>query len=149
MQHSTHEYLSIDHSDQLKFGAQHRSPLDESRCMPTITVQYNNELSKHQNFTFFVTNQTLWYFFSLRNGKNGRKKVSVSACSIMYWVWLYITGIILCMHRTNEGWRYTVMSSLIGLAYTQKDPYNIMLSTAPLLWLAFFIMLIPKLSSKY
>ena len=32
------------------------------------------------------------------------------------------SGIILCMCSANERWRYIVMSSLIGWAYTQKVP---------------------------
>ena len=31
---------------------------------------------------------------------------------------------ILCMRPTNETWRYTVTSSLIGWAHTQNDPWS-------------------------
>ena len=35
---------------------------------------------------------------------------------------LVIEGIILCMHRANEGRRYSVTPSLIGWARTEADP---------------------------
>ena len=38
---------------------------------------------------------------------------------------VYSTGIILGMGSTNEKQHYNVMSSLIGWAHTQNDPYSI------------------------
>ena len=34
-----------------------------------------------------------------------------------------LPGIILGMGSANERWRYIVMSSLIGWAHTQNDPW--------------------------
>ena len=39
-----------------------------------------------------------------------------------------IAGIILCMHPASERWCYNVMSSFIGYALTQTDPYIVQIN---------------------
>ena len=47
-----------------------------------------------------------------------------SICLYYKHAFLYPQGIILCMCPANEIWRYIVMSSVIGWAHTQNDPWN-------------------------
>ena len=43
---------------------------------------------------------------------------------VVFSIGIHPAGIILCMHPANERWCYNVMSSLIGWAHPQIDPWS-------------------------
>ena len=84
-------------------------------------------IANRKALEFYQQNQIMWYMCSVKCSPFGISRYFMRQLSQVTWIFsIDCTGIILCMHicQANERWRNNV-TSLIGWAHTQNDPYCI------------------------